>query len=200
MSQLPSSNSVGGGSTPSTGSLGGTYSAALTAKKHYAIESSPTFILDTDFPSLSGSNHPGGGPSIHGVASASSLTGGASGIAGSGLYHHHQQGKNNSRENNVENEFPSLSTTTSNTRGVQYAPPPFSLSSLGPNGGSSQGTSNNGLDSSLNLSSSLRAFEQHSDYTLMGLLDVIRMNDADLSTFALGLDFAGLQLDLASNE
>ena len=199
MSQLPSSNSVGGGSTPSTGSLGGTYSAALTAKKHYAIESSPTFILDTDFPSLSGSNHPGGGPSIHGMSSAGGLTGGASGIAGSGLYHH-QQGKSNSRENNAENEFPSLSATASNTRGVQYAPPPFSLSSLGPNGGSSQGTSSSGLDPSLNLSSGLSAFEQHSDYTLMGLLDVIRMNDADLSTFALGLDFAGLQLDLASNE
>jgi hypothetical protein len=38
------------------------------------------------------------------------------------------------------------------------------------------------------------------DYSLMGLLDVIRMNDPDLTTFALGLDFATLQLDLSSTE
>lgn len=38
------------------------------------------------------------------------------------------------------------------------------------------------------------------DFSLLGLLDVIRLNDADLATFALGVDFSTLNLDLTSNE
>ena len=38
------------------------------------------------------------------------------------------------------------------------------------------------------------------DYTLVGLLDVIRMTDLDLTPLALGIDLASLGMDLTSGE
>lgn len=119
--------------------------------------------------------------------------------------HHasHIRGSNNNNSSHSQTDayFPSMSHTTTTTTTTITT----TTTTSGNSGslGAGQRKSSGLVQPPSGVSAAQPTSPGHShrpDFALMGLLDVIRMTDPDLTTLALGMDLASLGLDLTSGE